>query len=114
MKLLSVKLKNCYGIPSFEDEFDFNKSNANLIYAPNGVMKTSFAKTFLQISKGLLPEEKIHNNTSTFEILFDGDPISPDEILVIEPFIPDYESKNISTLLVNSEKKERYDQIYKD
>jgi len=114
MKLLSVKLKNCYGIPSFDHDFDFNKSNANLIYAPNGVMKTSLAKTFIQISKRLLPEEKIHNNTSTFEILFDGAPIGPDEILVIEPFIPDYEAKNISTLLVNSEKKERYDKLYKD
>ena len=113
MNELSIKLNNCYGISSLEHTFDFTQSNANLIYAPNGVMKTSLAKTLMQISKELEPEEKIYNKQSEYDIQVDGVPISKDEILVIEPFNPDFESKNISTLLVNSEKKERYDHIYK-
>lgn len=59
MNLLLVQLENCYGIQSFDHTFDFNKKNSILIYAPNGVMKTSFAKTLLQISNGLEPEKNI-------------------------------------------------------
>jgi len=114
MNKLSIKLNNCYGISTFEHTFDFTKSNANLIYAPNGVMKTSLAKTLMQISKGLEPEEKIYNKQSVYDIQVDEVPISKDEIFVVEPFNPDFEAKNISTLLVDSVKKERYDLIYKN
>ena len=51
MRKLFVKLENCYGIGKFEKEFDFSSTNTILIYAPNGTMKTSFAKTFECISK---------------------------------------------------------------
>jgi len=114
MKSLTLKLENCYGIQSLEHTFDFAKSNANLIYAPNGVMKTSLAKTFLNISNGALPEEKLYNKIPSFEIRIDGKDIESEDILVIEPFDPNYESKNISTLLVNADKKSKYDQIYKE
>ncbi len=114
MDSLSLKLENCYGIPSLEHTFDFSKSHANLVYAPNGVMKTSLAKTFLKISKGSLPEEKLYNKTPSFEIRIDEEDITSEEILVIEPFDPSYESKNISTLLVNADKKSKYDKIYKE
>jgi energy-coupling factor transporter ATP-binding protein EcfA2 len=114
MKSLTLKLENCYGIPSLEHTFDFTKSNTNLVYAPNGVMKTSLAKTFLKISSGSLPEEKLYNKTPSFEIRIDGVDIESEDILVIEPFDPSYESKNISTLLVNADKKSKYDQIYKE
>ena len=113
MESLTLKLENCYGIPYLEHTFDFTKSNANLVYAPNGVMKTSLAKTFLKISRDALPEEKLYNKTPSFEILIDGEDIQSEDILVIEPFNPLYKSKNISTLLVNADKKSKYDQIYK-
>ena len=67
MNSLLVQLENCYGIQSFDHTFDFNEKNSILIYAPNGVMKTSFAKTLLQISNGLEPEEKIYNRESTYK-----------------------------------------------
>ena len=51
MNKTSIKLKNCYGIPSLEYEFDFSQHTTYVIYAPNGVMKTSFAKTFKDLSK---------------------------------------------------------------
>lgn len=114
METLSIKLNNCYGIDSLDHDFDFKKSHANLIYAPNGVMKTSLAKTFLKISKGESPEEKIYNRASTFDIKIDGNDIDPAQILVVQPFDPNFESKNISTLLVNSEKKAKYDEAYKE
>ncbi|MGD1949916.1 MAG: hypothetical protein ACFB14_09745 [Leptolyngbyaceae cyanobacterium] len=114
MKKLSVKLKNCYGISALEHIFSFDKSYANLIYAPNGVMKTSFAKTFKKISEGKSPKEEIYNRESFCEIKIDEKFVSSDDVLVIEPFDQNYESKNISSLLVNPEKKSRYDQIYRD
>lgn len=114
MKNISIRLENCYGIREFNEQLSFEKSNANLIYAPNGVMKTSLAKTFLRISNGDEPEEKLHGRIPNYEIKIDETPILPEQILVIRPFDTDYESKNISTLLVNTEKKLKYDTAYKE
>jgi hypothetical protein len=114
MDELSIKLKNCYGINTFEHNFSFAKSNANLIYAPNGVMKTSLAKTFQRLAEGKEPEEKLYNRQPEYEIKLDGVDITADEILVVQPFDPAYESGNISTLLVNSEQKAQYDAAYKE
>lgn len=54
MNKLKVELKNCYGIQCLEEEFDFSasKGKAYAIYAPNGLMKTSFSKTFENLAKG--------------------------------------------------------------
>ena len=46
--MLSGKFENCYGLKSFElKEIDFTTSNKAIIYAPNGVMKTSFSNVSL-------------------------------------------------------------------
>lgn len=57
----NVKIKNCYGINSLECIFDFtgNKST-HVIYAPNGVMKTSFANIFDDYSKGQESKDLIY------------------------------------------------------
>ncbi len=49
MKKVIIKFEHCYGIKKLEHTFNFEK-NTFSIYAPNGVMKTSFAKTFRDIS----------------------------------------------------------------
>jgi hypothetical protein len=110
---LMVNLTNCYGINSLSHEFDFSQARANVIYAPNGIMKTSLSNTFSKLSNGKEPEEKLYNRVPTFDVRIDGVVIKPEEILVIEPFNPSFDSKNLSTLLVNSEKKGRYDLLYK-
>ena len=46
MEKVLVMLENCYGIRKMDVEFDFSKKTAQLIYAPNGAMKSSFARTF--------------------------------------------------------------------
>ena len=47
MKSIKVKLENCYGINKLDHEFVFDTDQHTFsIYAPNGVMKTSLAKTF--------------------------------------------------------------------
>ena len=52
MHKLDIELMNCFGIDSLNYEFDFERGNVFAIYARNGFMKTSFAKTFQLIQKG--------------------------------------------------------------
>ena len=113
MNKLMVNLTNCYGINSLSHEFDFTQARANLLYAPNGIMKTSLSNTFSQLSNGKEPQEKLYNRKPVCDIKIDGEAIKQDEILVIEPFNPSFDAKNLSTLLVNTEKKQRYDLLYK-
>jgi hypothetical protein len=114
MTTLSVNLKNCYGIDELKKTLDFTKSKANLIYAPNGVMKTSLARTFLDISNGKEPQEKLFNKLVEYNIKFNDVEVNKNQILVIQPFDQIFESKNISTLLVNTDKKRIYDNAFKE
>ncbi|ONF44505.1 phage infection protein [Idiomarina tyrosinivorans] len=115
MEKLSIELKNCFGISDFNETFSFEKSNAHLIYAPNGVMKTSLAKTFDCLSvDGGKPKEVLYNLEPEWSIKIDDQEILPDEILVVKPFDAEFDSDNLSTLLVNSEQKATYDSIYKE
>ena len=47
MKKLEISINNCFGIGEFNYSFDLSKDNVVMIYAPNGTMKTSLARTFL-------------------------------------------------------------------
>jgi hypothetical protein len=58
--ILKCELKNCYGIESFNQEFDFTTNKTFVIYASNGVMKTSFARTFAALQNGIKTKEEIH------------------------------------------------------
>jgi hypothetical protein len=75
MNKLQIDFENCLGIWEIDYEFDFTKVNRFLIYAPNGTMKTSFAKTFDLISKKMLknqPCDRIYNlRVPKFEVLID-------------------------------------------
>ena len=59
--MLSEHFENCYGIKEFDmgTGIDFSRSNKALIYAPNGVMKTSFTKVFEDLSKGEASKDRI-------------------------------------------------------
>jgi predicted ATP-binding protein involved in virulence len=46
MQKIKIHMENCFGIKKMDFDFDFEDSNVYSIYAPNGVMKSSFAKTF--------------------------------------------------------------------
>jgi DNA polymerase III gamma/tau subunit len=76
MKKLDINLENCYGIGKLSHSFDFSKSNSYLIYAPNGTMKSSFAKTFNDISKNdkkTTPCDRIYQSRkTTYEVKIDG------------------------------------------
>ena len=50
MNTLTIDLENCYGIKQLDTTLDFSTTKAIAIYAPNGSMKTSLAKTFHDIA----------------------------------------------------------------
>ena len=116
MKKLSVNLKNCYGIQSLEFDFNFGtdgfRKKSFAVYAPNGLMKTSFTRTFERLAIGELPEEERYKRISTSEVLVDGAPLSKEEIYVLKSEIDIQEdSPAITDILVNPEHKSRYDAI---
>lgn len=84
MKKLTVEFKHCYGISYLKHDFEFEKQQTIALYAPNGMMKTSFSKTLLNISRGENPQEKIFGNIPEFKLIADGIDFPKEKILVIE------------------------------
>jgi hypothetical protein len=65
MNRLTVSLDNCYGIRRLRAEFDFSSGNVYAIYAPNGVMKSSFAQTFRDVSMDAASKDRIFPTRSS-------------------------------------------------
>ena len=119
METIKIDWENCYGIGKLAHEFGFKTQNSNsfMIYAPNGTMKTSFAKTFDSISKNEpnnMPCDRVHTNKiPKFEIYSDGFAIQPERILVINAEDNGFDaSHRISNFLASTELKKKYDEIY--
>jgi energy-coupling factor transporter ATP-binding protein EcfA2 len=116
MQKLLLKFINCYGIKKLEYNFDFSNGNTYAVYAPNGVMKTSFSKTFKdfaknQESRDLVFTERVSERVIQTEL---GGNLLPQAVFVIEPYNEQFNSDKLSTLLVKRELKAEYDQIYQD
>lgn len=120
---LSIKLRNCYGIPSLDYEFKFANQDhrgrrieqAYAIYAPNGLMKTSFAKTFTDLAGGKQPKEERFNRTSSAVVLWDGAAIQPEQIYVLAAEVDlSIRTEAVSSLLVNQAQKAEYDKLVKE
>lgn len=110
-----VDLENCYGINKLSYEFDFlAHGRTYAIYAPNGMMKSSFAATFQDLSNNVDSCDRIFKENKTKRIINDenGAAINANTIFVIEPYNRSFKSSKISTLLVNKKLKEKYDAIY--
>lgn len=114
MKKLAVNLKHCYGINKLDYVFDFSERTFS-IYAPNGAMKTSFAKTFKDISNGLEPRDLMFpERETTWKVVPDGgSQINKDSVFVIDPYDGEFKSEKMSTLLVNNELRKKYDEVHK-
>ena len=116
MDNLKVRLENCYGISSLDETFDLSnvrgKAKAYAIYAPNGLMKTSFSRTFDALSKGNQPKEERFNRQSTCVIEADNVEIQQEQIYVLKSEI-EISSDNdaVTNILINQESKARYDSL---
>src|SRR5690606_18301322 len=114
MSKLKLKFNYCYGIKSLETEIDFSNGKACVIYAPNGSMKTSFAKSFKDLSLGIESRDLIFPDRVTIREIKDdtGTELASSDVFVIEPYDEEYNSDKLSTLLVQKDLKDRYDSIY--
>ncbi len=115
MNTVSVQLENCYGIKNLAHTFDFSLSASYPIYAPNGSMKTSFAKTFKDIADGQQSEDRIFTSRTTVREIQDADgkDLSPDSVLVLSPYDEFFShTEKTSTLLVNSALRREYEQLH--
>lgn len=119
MKKVQIELKNCFGIKELSRTLDFEgEKNTQVIYAPNGVMKTSLANVLRYIS-GQSDEEskdRLHpTNTVTHIILSDG--VAMDKFNLFVADAEDVQTYNpneaMSTLLASKRLKDEYDSICK-
>lgn len=112
MKKLKVDLTNCHGIHRLDAEISFKDARASAIYAPNGMMKTSFARTFSDLAHGVessdhLFPDRVSERTITDQ---DGAPLAPDQVVVIVSYDQEMApTAETSTLLVDKTLRDQYE-----
>lgn len=121
MNKITINLENCFGIGKLNHEFNFKvqKTNTFMIYAPNGTMKTSFAKTFDLVSKNQpnnMPCDRVYiDKIPKYDIKSDDEKINSDHILVINAEDNGFDaSHQITNFLASKELKLQYDKIYSE
>ena len=117
MKSIQIEIKNSYGIVDFKHKFEYKDDtregccNFYGLYAQNGTMKSSFAKTLLNHSKGLVISDEIYNIPGSCTV----SGIEPENILSY----PSYDgrvwlSDSATHLVANQEAKDVYAKASKD
>ncbi|MCH5251155.1 MAG: AAA family ATPase [Lachnospiraceae bacterium] len=122
--MFSGKFLNCYGLKDFElPNIDFSTDNKAMIYAPNGVMKTSLSKVMDDISKGIAPRDRVFPNATTcYEVKYCEDqytysserpndiPPATDSIYVINTFADqfDFTKETVGTILADEQTRNEY------
>lgn len=114
MQKLRINLQNCYGITNLKRDFDFSQQRTCVIYASNGAMKTSLAKTFMDLSNGVNSKDLVFPNRKTIrEIRGEDDKdITKEQVFVMQSYDEVFSSEKMSTLLVNNKLKKLYDEIH--
>ncbi|AFI08132.1 hypothetical protein [Helicobacter pylori] len=114
MKLEIINIENCYGIGKIQEKFlDFSRSNSYLLYAQNGVFKTSFAKSLTDLINNEMPKDNFYpNRKSKIEIEFNGEKISKENVAVFHSYDEEFSSEDsVTTFMAKSDLKQRYDNI---
>lgn len=114
MDRVKIDLKNCYGIKSLQRELDFRATRAYALYAPNGVMKSSLARTFQDAADEQDSEDRIFPARKTTRTITDeaGDEIDGDRVLVVQPYDEELGvTEKTSTLLLDPKLKKEYDDL---
>ncbi|KQT01570.1 phage infection protein [Rhizobium sp. Leaf391] len=115
MQQITVKLEHCYGIKKLDAAFNFSNGNAVAIYAPNGAMKSSLAKTFQDVAEGAASKDRIFTTRTTTRDIKDetGKDLAATDVLVVQPYdeVLGHSAKT-STLLVNATLRREYEELY--
>ena len=112
MQELKLDLENCYGIKKMEETIDYSNNNVAIIYAPNGTMKSSLAKTFEAIKDDRQVEEKIYGFKSLCSITDEENvAVLKEQIIVINPFDENaFEDQGL--LMANDQLRKEYLNIH--
>ena len=125
--MLSGIFENCYGIKEFDmgNGINFSQSNKAIIYAPNGVMKSSFSKVFEDLSKGEPSRDRIFTEeTTTYSIHYHDNDYAYssansrsipkcDNVYVVNSFLDNFEftKETVSTLLADESTRNEYNSL---
>ncbi|MCQ2718116.1 hypothetical protein JT219_07035 [Helicobacter pylori] len=111
---LKINIENCYGIGKIKDiSLNFSEANSYLLYAQNGVFKTSFAKSLTDLINNEMPKDNFYpNRESKIEIEFNGHGISKENVAVFHSYDEKFNSEDsVTTFMAKSDLKQRYDDI---
>ncbi|WP_120863200.1 hypothetical protein [Helicobacter pylori] len=114
---LKINIENCYGIGKIKDiSLDFSQANSFLLYAQNGVFKTSFAKSLTDLINNEMPKDNFYpKRESKIEIEFNGNKISKENVAVFHSYDEKFSSEDsVTTFMAKSELKQRYDNIFSE
>jgi hypothetical protein len=117
MDSLDIELKNCHGIRELDSNFDFTNGNAVAIYAPNGTMKTSFARAFADHARGIETRDRMFPDRETVRRIanHDGTAVDGSDVVVVLSYDEELgPTEATSTLLVNPELRKEYETLQKD
>lgn len=117
MEKLNIALKNCHGIRELDASFNFAKGNAVAIYAPNGTMKTSFARTLADLSNEVETTDHMFPTRETVRSVTDeaGGELDPQDVVVVLSYDEELgPSESTSTLLVNADLRKEYESLQVD
>lgn len=111
---LNFDLQHCFGIKKLTASWTTDANGTMAIYAPNGMMKSSLARTLQCVADGIDPQDEMYpDRVTTCRITIEtGADLAPESILVVPPYKERFEhSSRISTLLVNPKLRDRYQEI---
>ncbi|MET3564711.1 hypothetical protein ABIC47_000182 [Leifsonia sp. 563] len=114
MKKLKIELTNCHGIHQLDSEINFKDASAAAIYAPNGLMKTSFARTFGDLSRGVESSDHLFPERASSRKITDQDgvAIDPSQVVVIVSYDEEIgPTEETSTLLVDKVLRNEYEKL---
>ncbi len=113
MELKIINMENCYEIGKMKEILNFSQANSYLLYAQNGVFKTSFAKSLTDLINSEMPKDNFYpNRESKIEIEFNGNRISKENVAVFYSYDEKFSSEDsVTNFMAKSELKQRYDNI---
>lgn len=116
MDKMNIDLENCYGINKLSQELDFSEKKGVLIYGANGIFKTSFSETFIDIIKGNKTIDRVHKSATTkVNITVDSNPIKPEQLFVVKSYEQQFsKERNISSLMVSDILRQEYEELTKE
>lgn len=130
MDRIFFRFRDCHGIKSFFHTFHFEKNdslgkntNISLVYASNGTMKTSFAKTLIDLGNNVLPKNVVTNKDPKYTIkiiknntnilLEDFNEIN-ERIFVIESIKDEFKFDETAPLIADEQARQQYNEIFNE